>query len=453
MIVGAMMNLCISKLATATAISLVLTACSGAEPDSAPPPPPPAASYDRAPVDLAGAPPLRYQDGLAGGPSTAPSTPVVGGMAPIPDPDDLPLAERHRIYGNKYDGGRRVAREDYVPARRPAQSYAAAPARPAAARPAAPRPAPITPAPARPAVVANAPTTARPVLKTPSTQPAAPAAAPVAAAPADPRVARLQTALAPQVASAAALTLGAPLSQRQEGPVVLTLPQNLFDLIRQEAAKVGLARPARVSEVSATLTGKGYEITPNGPQTARLKSGEAASFQWQVKPGAGDLGPLRAQIDAALRGQRTPMTFSLGSVEKAVTITIPEAAKGFQFPKLDLGGIGLPDYGTVDVPGFGPTRSQTLIGAGLLLLAVLLLIAIARNAAEAKARARRRRKFRTMADYGQMDPEPTLEAAPVVTTAYRDTDGDGVPDTKVETRTVEVQVEPESEREREPEKV
>jgi hypothetical protein len=276
-------------------------------------------------------------------------------------------------------------------------------------------------------------------------KPAAPVKT-VAAAPLDPKLAKLQAALAPQVSSASTLTLGAPLSQRLEGPVVLTLPQNLLDLIRKEAAKLGLTRAARTSEVSATLTGRGYEITPNGAQTVKLKSGEAPSFQWQVKPGAGELGPLRAQIDAALRGQRKPLTFSMAAVEKAVTITVPEAAKrAFKFPKFDLGklnlgGVKLPDYGNVDVPGIGKTKSQTLIGGGLVLLAILLLIAIARNAAEAKARARRRRKFRTMADYGQMETEPAVE--PVVHTTYRDTDGDGVADTKVETTAPGWQVPP-----------
>ncbi len=451
------MILRISKLTAATAVGLVLTAlagCSGAEPDSAPPPPPPASvSYDRAPVDLAGAAPapMRYQDGLAGGPGSAPRGPIAVGMAPIPDPEDLPQGERHRIYGYKYDGGRRVAREDYRPARRSAPVYPArtAPAHstavraPAAHVASAVRPAPVTSAPARPAVVAKAPVTAKPVLKSaPAVTPAVPVA------PLDPKLAKLQTSLAPQVSSASTLTLGAPLSLRQEGPVVLTLPQNLFDLIRKEAAKLGLGRAARSSEVSATLSGQGYEITPSGPQTAKLKSGEAASFKWQVKPGAGELGPLRAQIDAALRGQRKPLTFSMAAVEKAVTVTIPEAAKRtFKLPKLNLGklnlgGIKLPNYGQVDVPGLGKTSSQSLIGGGLVLLAILLLIAIARNAAEAKARAKRRRKFRTMADYGQMDPEPVV-AAPVVTTAYHDRDGDGVPETKVETHEVAVHREPE----------
>ena len=140
---------------------------------------------------------------------------------------------------------------------------------------------------------------------------------------------------------------GASLSQRLEAPVVLTLPPTLFDMIRREAGKLGLGRAARVGEVSATLSGQGYEITPNGPQTARLKSGEAASFQWQVKPGAGDLGPLRAQIDVALRGQRTPVAFPLGTITKAAPELAPARA---DLRRLDLG--------EVDVPGIGRMRGD-----------------------------------------------------------------------------------------------
>jgi hypothetical protein len=372
----------VSNWTAAMAASLALAAlagCSAPEPDySAPPPPPADTAYDRAPVDLAGAPPSApVQDGLAGGPADmAPPAPAGVAMAPSPNPEDLPPAERHRIYGTEYDGDQRVAREDGVAARPQPEPRAKAPARPA----------PIGARPARPSVVARAPAT--PVVRPPLAKPVPPITA--TAKPLDPKLAKLQTALAPQISAGAALTLGAPLNQRLEAPVVLTLPQTLFEAIRQEAAKLGLGRAARVGEVSATLSGEGYEITPNGPQTARLKSGEAASFQWQVKPGAGALGPLRAQIDAVLRGQRTPMTFPLGTITKAAPA--PEAAPArFDVRRLDLGEI--------DVPGIGRMRGETLVGGGLLLLALLLLIVIARNASEAEARARlRRRKARELAE-------------------------------------------------------
>ena len=53
---------------------------------------------------------------------------------------------------------------------------------------------------------------------------------------------------------------------------------------------------------------------------------------------------------------------------------------------------GIFNWGTVDVPGVGRMRWETVVGGGLLLLALLLLVAIARNASEAEARARRRRQ-------------------------------------------------------------
>jgi hypothetical protein len=53
---------------------------------------------------------------------------------------------------------------------------------------------------------------------------------------------------------------------------------------------------------------------------------------------------------------------------------------------------GIFNWGTVDVPGVGRMRWETVVGSGLLLLALVLLVAIARNASEAEARAHRRRQ-------------------------------------------------------------
>jgi len=376
---GTTMYLRVSNWAAATAVSLSLAAlagCSGAEPDNAPPPPPPPSerAYVPAPADLAGAPPpARDSSGLAGGaPETRPA-PVVVTMAPIPNPEDLPPAERRRIYGTAYD---RSARGEEAPT----QPMAAA------------RPATIKPVPPRLPAVAVSPAGEKPVVRAPSPS--------AKAQPLDPKVAGLQAALGPQVSAGATLAIGPELSQRLAGPVALTLPPTLLDLIRQEAAKMGLGRAARVSEVSATLSGEGYEITPNGAQTSRLKSGEAAAFQWQVKPGAGELGPLRAQIDAVLRGQRDPIVVPLAAIEK--TIAAPKAAEGVQR--------GLFNWGEVDVPGVGRMRWETVVGGGLLLLALLLLVAIARRASEAEARARRRRQ--KAAEQGQAEDAPHAADSP-----------------------------------------
>jgi len=335
-------------------------------------------SYAPAPADLAGAPPAPDSSGLAGGAPEAPPAPAVVAMAPIPNPEDLPPAERHRIYGYAYD----EARGEHP---RRALPHAEAPARTVAApaRPAQPRT-------ARPAAIAKAPIPEKPAA---------------VAAP-DPKLAQLQAALGPQISAGATLTPGVALSQRLEGPVVLTLPPTLFDLIRREGAKLGLGRAASVSEVSATLSGQGYVITPNGPQTARLKSGEAAAFEWQVKPGAGEPGPLRAQVDAVLRGQSRPIIVLLATIEK--TVATPNTAKGPQR--------GIFNWGDVDVPGVGRMRWETVVGGGLLLLALLALVAIARNASEAEARARRRRQKAAAnveaeaARHGTNGPTPPITA-------------------------------------------
>ena len=164
------MDLRVSNWAAATAVSLVLAAlagCSGAEPDNAPPPPPPEMTYAPAPMDLAGAPPpAPDSSGLAGGAPEAPPAPAVVAMAPIPNPEDLPPAERHRIYGTAYDGGARV---DHGPASHPAERAAAAPTRPVVAA----RPRPIKPAPARPAAVAGPPVAEKPAAPAVATPTAA----------------------------------------------------------------------------------------------------------------------------------------------------------------------------------------------------------------------------------------------------------------------------------------
>ena len=401
----------------AAATLAALAGCSGAESDyAAAPPPPPPAYAPPPPVELAGAPPA-YSDGLAGGPPPR-EVSVSAGMSPIANPLDLPPAERHRGYGAARSSAPRRAAAPAVRAAAPAALPAPAPARPAAARPAPVKPAApiLKPAPAKPVVAAKAPVNAKPVLKTP------PVLTPAAPAPKlDARTARLQGALTAPVIAGSTMTVAPSITTGQPGAVVLTLPKTLFDLIKEQAAKAGLTRAARTADVSATLTGQGYSITPNGAQTARLKSGEAPTFQWQVAPLAGaEHSPLRAQVDAILRGERNTRTFSLAAFEQAVKIAIPEPVrKGFSLPKIDLGklglgGIKLPDYGEIDVPGIGKTSSRTVIGAGLVLLALVLLIAIATRAAEAKARAKRRRKFRTMADYGTMDAEPEYASTTTV---------------------------------------
>lgn len=343
------MILRVSNFAAATALAVVLASvagCSAPEPQNAPPPPPPPQAYERSPADLAGGPPPapRDQEALAGGPVYGAPAPPVTTMAPIANPEDLSPSERRRIYGDKYDAPRGAERR-------------------AAHRARADRAAPSVSAPAKSKTPAAAPSPT-------GAPPAVASAAPTAL---DPKLAVLQTALAAQVTTASVLTVDPNLAQGVRGPVTLILPQNLFDLIRAEAAKLGLGREVRSSEVTATLSGSGYEITPGGPQTATVKPGEAPVFRWQVGPGAGQPGALKADVEASLSGQGKTRTLPLLSLKGPAPA--PPAAPA------------------------RPVRWETLVGGGLVLIAILLMAALARNASETKNRARvRRARERALAE-------------------------------------------------------
>lgn len=89
----------------AAALSLAaLIGCGGPGPDNTPPPPP-----------MASAPPPQAAPDLMGGPPPGHDTNAVGAqaetgpdggafaMAPIANPEDMPTAERQRVYGHRYD--------------------------------------------------------------------------------------------------------------------------------------------------------------------------------------------------------------------------------------------------------------------------------------------------------------------------------------------------------------
>ena len=455
---------------------LALTGCGGGQPDDGYAGPPPAA-YDRgssAPVLMGSTPSARpaadADAGLAGG--------LGAGMAPIPNPGDLSKAERVQYYGHKYDHlpepkGPRAKGDAAAPAyplivRRRADGSLEISMRPIAnpedmsaaerrrvygnryaPRPtvgwsprrlwsgdAAPKPAAkvapspkVAAAPAKPVVlkpVAAAP--AKPVVAAPAPKPVAPlATAPVvaaasiapAAAPA-PKLTpgeQLSAAVRPEVMKGAVLTVPEGLAKGEESKVSLALPANLMDVIKREAAKLGLGGAAKKAEVSASLKGDGYEITPDGAQTQALKAGEATRLDWNVKPGAGDKAPLKATVDGTLTGdKKAQTTFSLASLEQAVAPVVEDAkaaAKGFKFPSLSLKSLAIPGMKPVTLPSIGTVQSEKLVAAGLALLALLLVIAMARNASAARGRSERRRKFRTMQDSGHLEPDHEPAHAPV----------------------------------------
>lgn len=486
-------------ISAAYAVSCVallgLTGCGGSAPDDGYGGPGPS-SYEesRGSGELMGgkAPPPPPADGLAGGPA-------VRGMAAIPNPENLPLEERRRIYGNKYDhlkykplpgagdyaqaqpaqGGhgkapstalrsyrnaqgiwvvhndpianpedmspgerRRIYGKRYAPRpqsspsrgwtvwkpkpkpkaaphvaaapayKAPAPKAVAVPAKPKIAAAPAPKPV-VKPAPApvkvAPPVVAKAAPAPAPVIKPTAIPPVAkaPAAAPVKAV--DPKMAALSTAVSAEAIKGATLTVPDTLAKGEEAKVTLALPVGLLDLIQSEAAKLGLTKAARKAEVSATLTGDGYTITPNAAQTQALKKGEAATFDWQVKPGDGEKTPLKATVDGALKGQKgAPKTFSVATLEQVVADTVEtgksQAKKlGFNLDKLAIPGLKPINIGGTVVPPGATTAAIIAFVIGLILLAM------ARSGAGRRARDERRRKFRTMTDYGRVEPEATPE--------------------------------------------
>jgi len=317
------------------------------------PPPPPAAAYQPAPPPpaLLGAPPPRQ--------FTA--------MAPIPNPPAHGYGAHHwRHRHGDHSPGWWLRAHGYG-AGGPQVVHAAAPA----------------PAVAPPPRIVAAP---RPVAATP------PVAAPTP-------LARLASTITDKWKGA---TLSAPadLSAKKPGAVTLSLPADLFAVIRQEAAKLGLGHAAKKTDVTATLHGDGYTVTPPGPQTAPLAPGKPTTFTWQVTPGPNAKGPLRADVNAVLKGAGDAQSFTLAKLKQAVAavdaaVKAADASHGFKLPSLDM--LSIPGHKDLTLPVVGKTPSKSVIGA-LIVLAILFLLALfARGSANRRESAASRRRYRTMA--------------------------------------------------------
>lgn len=406
----------LAALAGCAVTVLVIAGCGAREPVEAPPAANgPGAGAAQTP-ELMGAPPAAEAtpaDGLLGGPSAAATS------EPAAPPPPVFTSNPKLKTWRRADGTLVTAMEPIAnpKAKRYAPRAVSAPSRRAHAAPvpvAQPAAKPVVtakPAP-KPAVVAPAPAPVKPVVAAaPATAPAkAPVVAPVAPAAAKPvpakpltKLEKLQAAVAPEATKGATLATAESLSQGKEGQVTLSLPATLGDLIKKQAAKLGLGKAAKKTSAYADLQGQGYEITPNGRQTAVVKDGEPATFAWQVKPTAEAKGPLKTDFGVELNGAKPAQGFTLGSISKQVAPiqeAVKEKTKGFKFAMPSLGR-----YETVDVPGLGKVAGKTLLGGALVLLALLILVAIARNASASKARAERRRKFRTLTDYGRNEME------------------------------------------------
>jgi Na+-transporting methylmalonyl-CoA/oxaloacetate decarboxylase gamma subunit len=386
----------------ATAVGvLALAGCSAGDHGNAPPPPSERQDAAMTPELMGAAPPQtadQAPDGLLGGPSAS-SQAVAQAQAdagvssqPLPPPRNSHLKTWRRPDGTLVTAMRPIAnpkgssRYEHHPRRVhatiPATSKptVVASAKPVTPKAVAPAPAPVKAA--KPAVPTQA-------LAKPPVVPAKPAT----------KLETLQAAVAPAATNGAVLAAGESLSKNQPGQVTLSLPATLGDLIKREAAKLGLGKAAKKTSAYAELSGEGYEVTPNGRQTAVVKPGEPTTFAWQVKPGPEAKGQLKSRFGLELNGAKQPQGFSLGEISKRVAALPEKAKKGMG--KLNLGGLN----GDISLPGLGPVPMKTALGVALVLLALIILVGVSRSAAAARRRAERQRKYRTLTDYGRNEME------------------------------------------------
>lgn len=425
-------NVRVAALATSAAGVLLLAGCSAGDQANAPPPRSDYQQADAGTPDLMGAAPApdasQAQDGLLGGPVAATGDTRVSSQ-PLPPPParnthlktwrrpDGTLVTAMRPIANpkgssRYEQPRAAAKPHRVYATIPTAPKAASHPAPVAKPAVAAKPA-IVAKPVAPKTVAPAPApvqAAKPVLPaTPLNKPPVVAAKPVApVAPAKPatKLEKLQAAVAPEATNGAVLAAGESLSKNQPGQVTLSLPATLGDLIKQEAAKLGLTKAAKKTSAYAELSGEGYEVTPNGRQTAVVKPGEPTTFAWQVKPGPEAKGQLKSDFGVELNGAKQPQGFALGTISKRVAALPEKVKKGFG--QLDLGALN----GNISLPGLGSVPIKTALGVALVLLALIILVGVSRSAAASRRKAERQRKYRTLTDYGRNemefeDPKPS----------------------------------------------
>lgn len=420
-----------AALATTALSVLALAGCGVREPVDAGPPVEQAGYGATTTPDLMGAPPAaESKDGLLGGPvqsgTTQAAAPrplpitthphfktwrradgtLVTAMAPIPNPKEKRRAVRY--------APRAASGAAHRPHLAPPVAKAAPKPAPKPAIVAAAKPAPVikaAPAPAPKAVV-PAPAPLKPLAAAKPVAPLAKAPTPVVTPPAKPptKVEKLQAAIAPEATKGSVLAAGESLAQGKEGQVTLSLPATLGDMIKAQAAKLGLVKPAKKASAYANLEGQGYEITPNGKQTAVIKPGEAPTFAWQVKPTPEAKGQLKSEFGVELNGAKPAQSFSLGTILKQVGPVqdkVKTVAKGFKLPFAlpNLGG-----FDDVDMPLVGKVPAKSVLGGALVLLALLILVIISRSASASRSREERRRKFRTLTDYGRNEMEFDAEA-------------------------------------------
>jgi hypothetical protein len=331
---------------------------------------------------MGGAPPVPE----APPPPPPPREPDVVGMAPIANPEDMSPAQREAVYGDRYDHPRHgharryrqwrgYGRHEWTAHR--AHGWAG---RPAYAHEHAYRNG--APEHRRRWLSAQRPHHAGPPAPNlRASQPAA-VAAPLSAQtsaqpPATSSQDQLQSAFSGAVSKGAVLNVPPTLAQGTAASVTLALPTDLGQVLHDAAAKLGLVHAARHTQVSATLSGQGYMVTPAGPQTQALEAGRAPVFNWQVQPLAPPRSPLKADVTAVLSGAAKRFNLS-ASVQQALA-----AAPAVERSVTDR--LGQPGFSDLVIPGVGRIPGKSVAIGVLLVLAVVLLAALARRSGAGRA--------------------------------------------------------------------
>ncbi len=251
-----------------------------------------------------------------------------------------------------------------------------------------------------------------------------------ALAPTDARLAGLQSELLPDLAQGARFVVADGVAKGQAGPVTLTFPKALESQIRAKAARHGLGRPSRQINLTAKLSGTGYQIVPDTAQTIELSADKDTVFTWQVTPQPVARTPLHADLSASLVGAASPLALPLAGLEPKDAVNpalaaVPPAKKAFHFQMPHL-----------------PVGISKPVGAVALLLAALGLLAYAaRRSHDSQREADRRRREDNSSFSGMQLAErnnaPTDVHPPVIDEAAADVVDSDVADAPEEVATVE----------------
>ncbi len=297
------------------------------------------------PAALMGAPTPAPAPTPAGGPCGAtpcgPSAPTaqaapapqVIASTPVPNPPEMETEPQHR-HSHVWAPGRPNPVAPHHHAVQPSPEgpapvvASAAPPRP---RPAAaptpsviPPPAPATPHQPAPAPVAVAPTApaATPpkaaVAPSPNTTAATGSTTSALSGADASRYASLQSALSNLIAIDAALATPDHFQANQSADVMLTLPADFAQQVRDEAAKAGLGHAVASVNIGVTLAGTGFNVKPGQPQTLPLLPGQPTVFHWTVTPTSAAAGPVKADVSADLLSAGHAMP--LGSIQSQVAM-------------------------------------------------------------------------------------------------------------------------------------